>query len=336
MTKLSAAGVIVWQTAFYTPDDGGHGYPSLAVDTATDEIVVVFNAYSSDNRLDGANAWHIVKLDSDGEILWKRIWGTPGNAMYQRYNSDTGRSISVSNGKFTIAGYTYATADNYYNAAIASLPLDGTGTGQHGIWTYFEPNDNKIVQVRKTTSAQTFTPNVNTSTVTTTDDDKYYYTGYPNGQFNLFTEVIRSNEGGAIEFADGSTQTFSATTIPQVRIYGEYYLRPEDSGRHLYLTEENYTVYIPYWERVKLPVGYTITIINRSGSTMYLYLQGGNNDGRIFFSGGDTNTMGVYINDNGSGQMVTLIKIEEGSNVDDADNHGDRWMIAGADIGDDW
>jgi hypothetical protein len=34
--------------------------------------------------------------------------------------------------------------------------------------------------------------------------------------------------------------------------------------------------------------------------------------------------------------MVTLVKFEEGEYNDDADSHGGRWMVAGADIGDDW
>jgi hypothetical protein len=55
----------------------------------------------------------------------------------------------------------------------------------------------------------------------------------------------------------------------------------------------------------------------------------------MWFSGGDTTTPYVGINDNGSGQMVTLVKIKEGTYSDDGEQHGDIWMIAGADIFDD-
>jgi hypothetical protein len=54
--------------------------------------------------------------------------------------------------------------------------------------------------------------------------------------------------------------------------------------------------------------------------------------GELWISGGDTKTNVVGIDDNGSGQMVTLMKIKEGTISDDAANHGDIWMIAGADI----
>ena len=181
-----------------------------------------------------------------------------------------------------------------------------------------------------------FTPHVNPLNIAVTDNDKYYFGDYPRGDFNRFTHIIRSEEGGAIEFADGSKQSFSATIIPQVKVYGDYTLRPEDSGRHIYITNSDYyTIYIPNWDRVTLPVGYTITIINRSGSDVYLYAEDGNDQDRMYFSGGNTDTYGIYISDNGSGQMVTLVKIEEGEYNDDADSHGGRWMVVGADIGDD-
>jgi len=52
----------------------------------------------------------------------------------------------------------------------------------------------------------------------------------------------------------------------------------------------------------------------------------------MWWSGGDMHTPAVGIADNGSGQMVTLVKIKEGTYSDDGDQHGDIWMIAGADL----
>lgn len=54
--------------------------------------------------------------------------------------------------------------------------------------------------------------------------------------------------------------------------------------------------------------------------------------GQMWFSGGNDKTPVVGIDDNGSGQMVTLLKIKEGTYSDDGEQHGDIWMIAGADI----
>jgi hypothetical protein len=52
----------------------------------------------------------------------------------------------------------------------------------------------------------------------------------------------------------------------------------------------------------------------------------------MWLSGGDMKTPAIGIRDNGSGQMITLIKIKEGTKSDDSEDHGDIWMVAGADI----
>ena len=339
VTKVDTLGEIVWQNQFFIDDDDWPDTVSVAVDPATDEIIIAFSAsiYADENADDGDSAWYIVKLDTDGEVLWKRIWSVWGNGMYIDWNESGGHFVSISNGQYSIAGTTYATIDYNANAALMTMPVDGTGTGQHGLWTYFEPKDNKIEQIRiNTPESLTFTPHVNELNITTADNDKFYFADWPRDDFNRFTHVIRSEEGGAIEFADGSKQSFSATIIPQVKIDGKYTLRPEDSGRHIYVTNSSYRIWIPNWARVTLPVGFTITIINRSGDDIYLYAEDAGEEDRIFFSGGNIETKGIRIADNGSGQMVTLVKFEEGEYNDDADSHGGRWMVAGADIGDDW
>ncbi len=91
---------------------------------------------------------------------------------------------------------------------------------------------------------------------------------------------------------------------------------------------------IPNWERVTLPVGYTVTIINISGSELTIVNEETNNgiQGEMWWSGNDMKTSYVGIDDNGSGQMVTLVKIKEGTRSDSGDDHGDIWMIAGADL----
>jgi hypothetical protein len=122
--------------------------------------------------------------------------------------------------------------------------------------------------------------------------------------------------------------------VPQVRISaGGYTLRPEDSGRHILIETSNYSVVIPNWQKVLLPVGYTVTLINISGSDAYVTCESSDNlEGQMWFSGGDDTTANISFADNGSGQMITLIKIKEGTESDDSENHGDIWMVAGADI----
>ena len=84
--------------------------------------------------------------------------------------------------------------------------------------------------------------------------------------------------------------------------------------------------------RVDMPRGAKVINLSCVGGDIYLHV----NDGEFLFSGGNDQTPYVGITDNGSGQMVTIMKIEEGEDVNDGDSHGDRWMIAGADIYNNW
>jgi hypothetical protein len=234
-----------------------------------------------------------------------------------------------------LVGSTDAVNDDYANGFIVTLPLDGTGVGEHGIWKYAEPNDDRIKVWRlsgRTSAALTATEH--TGSITAVENIKHYYTDYPQDEFTFYPQTILSNEGGAIEFADGSRQTFSTAIVPQVRISRNYTLKPEDSGRHILVESGDQTgVIIPNWQKVSLPVGYTVTIINISNDDLYVICEDSDNlRGEIWFSGGDTKTPEIGIADNGSGQMITLIKIKEGTESDDADDHGDIWMVAGADI----
>jgi hypothetical protein len=122
--------------------------------------------------------------------------------------------------------------------------------------------------------------------------------------------------------------------VPQVKISaGRYTLRPEDSGRHILIEVSNYSVIIPNWQKVVLPVGYTVTVVNISGNDAYVNCESSDNyRGEMWFSGGNEKTAYIRFPDNGSGQMITLIKINEGTRSDDGEDHGDIWMVAGADI----
>jgi hypothetical protein len=344
VTKLDSDLNMVWQQfiAFDSDDDGFYSPEnkvSVAVDSATDEILLAWEVEDRGNTFND-DVMVFVKLDTDGQVLWKRMFGIhESDTGYNDYGNGA-KSISIHGDKFTIVGDTDGPDDQTSNAMIATLPLDGTGTGLHDFWKYVEVKDT-IIQVMKVTSptSTTFTPNVHSSGISDTENVKYYYTDYPEEDFTVYTTVIRSNEGGAIEFSDGSKQSFSAANIPQIRSGGNrYVLRPEDSGRHILLETSGSAIVIPHHSRVKLPVGFAITIINVSNNTAYIQNENPNGPGyrgEMWFSGADTKTPYVGINDNGSGQMVTLVKIKEGTYSDDGEQHGDIWMIAGADIFDD-
>lgn len=343
VTKLDSDLNIVWQQFIGVEDGNGswdspYSPVSVAVDPATDEILL---AWESDDNSDIINddAVYIVKLDTDGEILWKRIFGIHESDNGINWNDSGNKALSIHGDQFTLVGFTDGPSDETDNAFIVTLPLDGTGVGLHGIWTYSDLNDNRIKVWRlSNTTSTSFTPTVNSGAITYTDNIKYYYTNYPNEGFTFYPQVIRSNEGGAIEFADGSKQTFSTALVPQVRISeNRYTIRPEDSGRHILIDDGNYRIRIPNWQIVTLPVGFTFTIVNITNSTTYVENEDSNNyRGEMWLSGSNSKTPLVGINDNGSGQMVTLMKIKEGTISNDGDNHGDIWMIAGADIFDDF
>jgi hypothetical protein len=340
VTKLDSNLNIIWQQFIgIGSSNGGSWYSpesniSVAVDPATDEIVIAWE-FDDDFEFFDDQAIAIVKLDTDGEFIWKRMWGVYESDTQMCYESQGNKALSIHGDQFTLVGFTDAPDDGTDNAFIVTLPLDGTGVGEQGIWKYVEPNDDRIKVWRLSgNTATTFTATVQTSSITAADNIKHYYTDYPNENFTFYPHTILSNEGGAIEFADGSRQTFSTAIVPQVRISaGGYTLRPEDSGRHILIEDSDYAVIIPNWQRVSLPVGYTVTLINISGSDAYVECEDSDNlRGQMWFSGGDDKTAYIGINDNGSGQMITLIKIKEGTESDDSENHGDIWMVAGADI----
>mgnify|MGYP000405730127 CR=1 FL=1 len=335
VTKLDSNLAIVWQQfiGVWSDDDGWESpqeRPSVVVDPATDEILVVWETVDGDFVND--DTVYIVKLDTDGDVIWKRGFGVHESDTQLRSNT---KVVSISGNKYTVVGRTDAPNDSTSNAMIFTMPLDGTGLGQHGLWWYFEPNDDQIKVMKVTRESDAFTPNVNSGAITAADNVKYYFTDYPNEEFTLYREVVRSEVGGAVEFADGSRQSFSTAIIPQVKISaGRYTIRPEDSGRHILVESQNYNIIIPNYRQVTLPVGFTFTVVNISGDSVTVENQSVNSGerGEMRFSGGSTVTPYAGINDNGSGQMVTLMKIKEGTTSDDGESHGDIWMIAGADI----
>lgn len=338
VTKLDSSLNIIWQQFIGVESGDGWDSPdsniSVAVDPATDEIVIAWEAYDDYEFFDD-QAIVIVKLDTDGEVVWKRWWGVYESDTQLSYEGYGARALSIHGDQFTLVGYTDAPDDDYDNGFIVTLPLDGTGLGEHGIWKYVEPNDDRIKVWRLSgRTATTFTATEHTGSITAVSNIKYYYTDYPSEEFTFYPETILSNAGGAVEFADGSRQTFSTAIVPQVKINaGGYTLRPEDSGRHILIEASSHSVRIPNWQRVSLPVGYAVTVVNISGNDAYVANESSDNlQGQMWFSGGDDKTSAIRFPDNGSGQMITLIKIKEGTRSDDSENHGDIWMVAGADI----
>ena len=109
--KLNSDGDIVWQKSL-----GGSGIDiAFAVQQTTDSGYIVAGAsWSSDGDVSqnrgGADAW-VVKLDSNGEIEWQKIYGGSRDDMLLDIRQTT-------DGGFIFTGYTYSN--------------DGDVSGNHG------------------------------------------------------------------------------------------------------------------------------------------------------------------------------------------------------------
>jgi hypothetical protein len=141
-----------------------------------------------------------------------------------------------------------------------------------------------------------------------------------------------------VKFADGSIQTTAVTeqrlgVLPQkiVDTNQDRYLTLDDIGKHLFITQSGTHLRINDSTRQEFPVGAVITIINKSGGDIYIYKDNDDENGTIYGSNQNDSGTGWYVNDTGSGNMVTIIKIAQ---YYDGNPYSD-WMIAGSGIGTD-
>jgi hypothetical protein len=110
VTKLNSSLEIQWQQyiGVYTDEDGWESpnqSVAIAVDPATDEILLAWSAYN--DEIDD-EAIYIVKLDTDGDIIWKRVIGVHESDTELGYNTSGGQTLSISGNQFTIVGKTDA------------------------------------------------------------------------------------------------------------------------------------------------------------------------------------------------------------------------------------
>jgi hypothetical protein len=237
-----------------------------------------------------------------------------------------------------VAGYTYETGDDYSNGLWASFPTDG--------FTYFGGEDDFVQMgifrfsqgrikdgVRTFDTGGSFTPSVQPPNITAVTDLKNYATRTPVDLFPQHLHKMVDPKHGGLVFGDGTTQTTAGDRIPQIRGDNDYTITANDSGKHIYFRNNSGTVTIPGWWRVNLPVGFTFTIVNRTGNDCYVELEGWPGEiGTILGSGRNLNAYTWGIPDSGSGSMVTLIKLEDGHNYNNnGQQDGQVWMISGPD-----
>lgn len=183
-----------------------------------------------------------------------------------------------------------------------------------------------------------------------TINDKYYaikFTRWQQGNnynypgFSYTRRQIDVNKLTAgLKFADGTIQHTAysdkiAGTIkqaPQLTSQldgGDRYITPGDIGKTIYLNAHTSTTTLRIGDggTADFPVGATITIINRTGNTVYLYKDNNDENGTIYGAGTSSQGTGWQIPDNGGGNIATLMKIETGM-----DNFFNDWMLSGSNI----
>lgn len=283
VTKLDASGTVKWQRITDSGDD------SVIARTQDGNLLVAVEDYNDDADED---AIKVFLLSPSGEVIYKRwiLATTDSNTRFKN-----GRCLTVDADSFYVTAYFDA---NDYNSSMAvKLPIDGSGTGEHGSFRYtdvnsmagsfFDPGLNSVnydvdpVDLESENNyAGPLTEGeevyiITTATVTTGSTDFYVDTFYPDHT----VEVVRDTDGGRIVFADGTTQNTSATDIPQRRYYGQRYtLGLKDRGHHILCTESNDSILVPYDSRVAFPIGTVITIVNIDSSSVYINKEGGSID----------------------------------------------------------
>ena len=339
ITKQNSAGEFVWQIDYYM--NGSVDTVSIAI-TDKDEVVVA--GYSEPRPF--RNDYHhynynvvVLKLDKDGNQQFARgVWSTHG-VRWNRNDSYSGQ-LTVKGDRYTIVGHSDDPGDNNYQGIVIDMPLDGSGVGVNKDFHYeaielerhwrltenqFNSNPNRyyVTPIQLHTRATEF---INSPYTDSWINASVY------GDRDYKTYEFYKPEGGSIEgvskivFEDGSEQTSSMQGLPQVdqsvsNGYRDYWLRPEDNGKHLW-QKYNYAVVIPDNNRYPLPIGYAVTIITDYNE---VGIRSEDENDYVIGSGISTSGEGSYYWTIPHYTMVTLVKIDNG-----------RWMLAGPGIRTGW
>lgn len=342
LTRVTDAGVAVWTKSYLLNYDG-----NLDIDYAmsikpvgeTDDLIVSFeqNTYQH-NRGIG-----FLVVDSDGVVIRHRVLSADGNSNYNNYEFPTANFSDIYTDEFgdhlVVAAHTYVPTDNYYNALLFRIPVDGLkdiaindpySIGEHIL------NRFNVTTTTMTSAFESFTATEHPDTIVSLSETHQYVSRVPDALLQVWTTKITDDSAGYLEFGDGSKQSFATNIIPQVPAANDYYLTEQDSGKHIFFEHETGTVYIPHWMDKNLPVGFTFTIVNTTGGDCFVVTQGsrtgGLNAAALKLAGRNIETYTIGIPDSGSGSMVTFLKVKQGYNMPNSDGPGeylDVWMVSG-------
>ena len=317
ITKLSANGTVQWQRR----TDSNGDFAGAVVPAGDGDILITTK---EDNNAIDDDAMKIIKMTANGETVYKRWFSAVTNDDMRLYN---GRCMAAGNGSFYIAGHY--DSNDYDSVWLAKLPIDGSGTGEYGQFryegvdsetgnydNYYTPNSDNyyISEVDLGSSyagALTVEPYVNS-----TDQQLDVVGDYSVSSFYepYYYQIVRDTGGGRIVFPDGTTQSTSATDVPQNIYRGEpYTLGMRDRGHHILCLETGDDIVIPYYSRVPFPVGSKIMIVNASGGNVNIGIEG--QSVVVLLSGSNNSYSQFYMN---FGDVATLLNIGR-----------DRWVFFG-------
>lgn len=330
--RLTGDGDSLWTRRYFL--DGGEGNGGgLALDN-DDNIYFTTDNYNNEDYV----SW-TVKLDIQlGREIWQQEISNERQDIYHGWN-DYSNAIAVDDKQYHVGKYTFSLDGNEGNAIAMSLPSDGSAEGtQQGPFAIDQAfynneggtgnngGDAPVVRnyVVSNTSFGEITANYADGgrdpirSWLVTDPITYY-------------PVVTKSEAGIV-FGDGTVQTTSGQGIPQVKHnrYGKQIkLKLDDAGKHLYMKNSNQTIVVPTYSEVQFPVGTVITIVNINGGWVYIGADIDNGRTQLYCPALDGNEgSGSYVagwqfHDNGGGNLITLLKVEESY------SNGSRWVISG-------
>lgn len=286
LTCLNLNGGAVWQKSTYT--DGKQG--SSVVTDEQGNVYWIAQSYWDEFNDD---AYKIIKLDIDGNVIWSRWAGNRNDCRISVF-----QSLAVNADSIFIAGNTDDTANDYNTAFAMRLPADGNNIGYLGYYFWVEGD----YDVDSETATLT-TWNVIPTSITVTTEAVIGWTNDTYIKDNNI-ELIRNQVGGRLIFGDGTQQTSSATDIAQLKTgSGSRRLALGDRGKHIYCSNA-VNIIVPYDYDVPMPIGSTVVIVNNSGGTIDIQVDGVSTS--LIVPGLGSNSA-YTLSDQG---MATLLKVD--------------------------
>ena len=324
--RLEKDGTAQWTRRFLL-DGGNSTQGGLALDSDDNAYVTAINYDGEDDV-----AW-TAKLDCrSGEEIWQQEFRHENYDVYHGLNWRS-NSIATDGDKYYISGWTFDGTEG--NALAAALPADGSANdtvhGPFSVTESFHNNDGgEGSGSLPGYVVRTYTVSTATDQFSLVTDREPIQSWMETGPTTNYTVYTKSDSG--IVFGDGTVQTTSGSGLPQIRhrLYEKVFkLKLSDAGKHHYIRNQDMTIVIPRYSEVQFPVGSMITIVNISSGYVRVAVDEQDNRTTLYCpttdgnEGGDTDYHGFEFDDQGGGNFITLLKVEESY------SNGTRWIING-------